>query len=80
MITIIVNATSANDFIGRYLLISTRKMVAVVHHQFQPYSINALNSFDGLALQLMIMVAVLPVVEYFDRFNLNLVTAIIVLC
>ena len=35
-----------------------------------------LNVFDGVVLQFLVLVSVLPLVEFFDSFNTNLVVVI----
>jgi len=77
IITIII-ADSSNDFIARYLLITTCVVISLIHQLFKPYSskYNFLNMFDGAILHLMFLVSVLPLVEFFDSFNSNVVVGI----
>ena len=42
----------------------------------RPYADDVLSMFDGAILQLMVLVTVLPLFEYFDSFDSNLVVAV----
>ena len=75
IITIII-ANSSNDFIYQYLLIASCVIIALIHYIFKPYHNHLLNVFDGVVLQFLVLVSVLPLVEFFDSFNANLVVVI----
>ena len=75
IITLII-ASSSNDFAFQYLLISSSVIIALIHHILKPYHNHLLNVFDGAVLQLLVLVSVLPLVEFFDSFNPTLVVGI----
>ena len=72
IITIVI-ANSSNDFIFRYLLIIASVIMELIHQILRPYSNSLLNVFDGIILHLLVLVSVLPLVEFFNSFNSNLV-------
>ena len=51
--------------------------MALLHQIWRPYSDNYLNFFDGVILHLTILVSALPLAEYFDNFDLNLLAGTI---
>ena len=71
VIITIVLVDSSNDFIVRYSLITVCIIMSLIHQILRPYSDNFLNVFDGVVLHLIVLVSVLPVVEFFDGFNSN---------
>ena len=75
IITIII-ASSSNDFIFQYLLITACVIMDLIHHILRPYSNKLLNMFDGVILHLLVLVAVLPLVEIFNNFDSNFVVGI----
>ena len=75
IITIIISSSS-NDFVFQYLLISACVIMALIHHIMKPYQNYMLNVFDGVILQLLILVSVLPLVESFGGFNSDVVVGI----
>ena len=75
IITIIL-VDSSNDFIVRYSLITACIIMSLIHQILRPYSNNFLNVFDGAVLHLMVLVSVLPLVEFFDSFNKNVLVGI----
>ena len=76
IVTIISNAS--NDNITQYLLITVNATLASIHTTIRPYSSSLLNGFDGLILQLMIVVSMLPLVDSFDQHLLLSFTLVIV--
>ena len=48
----------------------------MIHYICKPYHNHLLNVFDGVVLQFLVLVSVLPLVEFFDSFNTNLVVVI----
>ena len=50
--------------------------MALIHLLVRPYVDNILNMFDGAVLQLMVLVTVLPLFEYFDTYDSTLVVVI----
>ena len=75
IITIII-ANLSETFISRYLLITTATIIALIHQVVRPYADNILNMFDGAILQLIVLVTALPLFQYFDTYDSNLVVAI----
>ena len=76
VIIIIIIATPSSDFIFQYLLITACVVIALIHHILKPYHNDSLNRFDGTVLQLLVLVSVLPLVEFFDTFNSDLIVGI----
>ena len=75
IITIVI-ANSSNDFVFRYLLITACVIMALIHQLLKPYSNSLLNDFDGTILHFLVLVSVLPLVEFFNNFDTNLFTGI----
>ena len=73
IIIIIIISNSTNDFIVQYLLISVCVIINLTHQNFRPYSITALNVFDGVILHLLVLVSVLPFAEFHNNFDSSLV-------
>ena len=76
VIIIIIITTPSSDFIFQYLLIAACVVIALIHQIYRPYHSHSLNKFDGTILQLLVLVSVLPLVEFFDTFNSNLIVGI----
>ena len=75
IITIVI-ANPSNDFILQYSLITACVIMALIHHILKPYTNPLLNDFDGIILQFLVLVSGLPVVEFFDNFDTNLLAGI----
>ena len=73
----IIIANSSNNFIAHYVLIAVSVVIALIHQIFKPYSNHSLNILDGIILQSMVLISLLPLVE-FDN-NSNLVVGITVI-
>ena len=76
LIIAIIMANSSSNFIVQYLLITACVIISLIHQILKPYSSNFLNMFDEAILHLMVLVSVLPLVEFFDSFNSNTVVGI----
>ena len=72
MISIII-ANLSEVFISQFLLITASTIIALIHLIVRPYADDVLNVFDGVILQLMVLVTVLPLFEYVDTFDSGLV-------
>ena len=72
----IIIANLSDTFISRYLLITATTIMALIHLLVRPYADNNLNMSDGAILQLLILVTVLPLFEYFDTFDSSLVVGL----
>ena len=75
IIVSIIIANLSEVFISQFLLITASTIIALIHLIVRPYADDVLNMFDGAILQLMVLVTVLPLFEYFDSFDSNLVVA-----
>ena len=75
IITIVI-VNSSNDFVFRYLLITACVTMDLIHQLLKPYSNSLLNDFDGTILHFLVLVSVLPLVEFFNNFDTNLFTGI----
>ena len=75
IITIII-ANSSNGFIFHYLLIAASAIMALIHQLLKPYSNSLLNNFDGTILQILVLISVLSLVEFFSNFDANLLVGI----
>ena len=63
-------ANSSNDFGFRYLLITVCVIIALIHQLLKPYSNRSLlNDFDGTILHILVLISVLPLVEFFNNFD-----------
>ena len=71
---VIVNTSLSSDFLTHYMLIASCAAIASIHIYVKPYAVNYLNVFDGLVLQMMVLLAVLSV---FKDLNSKLVVAIL---
>ena len=72
IIIIIIN-NSSYDFTGQYLLTAVCAIITLLHLTVRPYADNTLNILDGIILQLIVLVTVLPL---FDTYNSNPVLGI----
>jgi len=79
VIIVIIISNSSNDNITQYLLITVNATLALIHVTITPYSSSLLNVFDGLILQLMIVVPMLPLVDSFNHDLLLSFTFIVIL-
>ena len=62
----IVIANSSNDFVTNYVIITVCGIIALIHVTVKPYNNDIINKFDGVILQLIIFIAVLPLLDNFD--------------
>ena len=65
IITIVIT-NSTNGFVANYLLITVCGLIALMHLITKPYSDQVLNKLDGIVLQLIIFIAVLPLFSDYD--------------
>ena len=75
IITIII-ANSSNNFAFHYLLITANVITTLIHHLLKPYSNSLLNDFDGTILHILVLISVLPLVEFFNNFDTSLLAGI----
>ena len=76
ILIIIVNSSNDNT---QYLLITVNVTLASIQVTFRPYSSTILNMFDGLILQLLIVISMIPLVGSFDPDLLLAFTIILVI-
>ena len=76
VIIAIVIANSSNSFILQYSLLIACVITTLIHHILKPYSNSLLNDFDGVILQLLILISALPFVEFFDDSDATLLMGI----
>ena len=65
IITIVI-VNSSNEFVANYLLIVVCGVIALMHVTAKPYNNKIINKFDGMILQLIIFITVLPLLDDFD--------------
>ena len=73
VIIVIIIVNSPNDFTTLYLIIIACVVMTLTHQLLKPYRDDCLNLFDGAVLHLTILVSFLPLVEFFDSLDPNLV-------
>ena len=66
IITIVV-VNSSNDFVAIYMLTIVSGLIAVMHQIMKPYNNEILNKFDGIILQVIILITLLSL--FSDDFN-----------
>ena len=76
VIIIIIISNSSNDFIFQYLLISACVVMALIHQNLRPYSSSLLNVFDGTILHFLVLISVLPLADFINNSNSDLVVGI----
>ena len=79
VIILIIIVNSSNDNTTQYLLIIVNVILALIHVTLIPYSRTILNMFDGLILQLLIVVSMIPLIDSFDPDLLLAFTIILVI-
>ena len=78
VIILIIIINSSNDNTTHYLLIIVNVTLALIQVTLRPYSSTILNMFDGLILQLLIVVSMIPLIDSFDPDLLLTFTIILV--
>ena len=68
VIIIIVISNSSYAFTGQYLLTAVCALITLLHLTLRPYADNTINILDGIILQLIVLVTVLPL---FDTYHSN---------
>ena len=76
VIILLVIINIFNEFTTQYLLISLCAIMGLIHLLFRPYASTFLNVFDGITLQLIVIISALPLVEYAGNYNETLVLLI----
>ena len=76
VIIVLVIAKISDEFTTQYLLISACALMGLVHLLLKPYISMIDNIFDGIILQSIVILSVLPIVEYVDNYNETFVEVI----
>ena len=77
VIILLVIAKISDDFTTQYLLISSCALMQLIHVLVRPYASTIHNIFDGIILQLIVIISVLPVIEFVDQYDKIFVIVII---
>ena len=67
VIILLVIVKISDDFINQYILISSCALMQLIHVLVQPYISTFLNVFDGIILQLIVIISGLSAVELADN-------------
>ena len=73
VIIILIIAKIFDRVTTQYLVISVCALMEFIHLIVRPYISAVYNIFDGIILQLIVIVSVLPIVEYVNKYNETLV-------
>ena len=73
---IISNPSNGNN--TQYLLITASTLLALIQLILKPYESELLNVFDGMVLQLIILISMIPLVDSFDPLFLSAITIVLV--
>ena len=77
VIILLVIIKISDDFTTQYLLISSCALMQLIHLLVRPYASTIHNIFDGIILQLIVIISVLPVTEFVDKYDEIFVMVII---
>ena len=69
VIILLVIVKISDDFTTQYLLISSCALMQLIHLLVRPYASTIHNIFDGIILQLIVIISVLPVTELVDNYD-----------
>ena len=76
VIIILVIIRSSDDLTTQYVLISVCAIMALVHLIVRPCVDKRDNIFDGIILQLIIIITLLPIIEFTGSYNEVLVSVV----
>ena len=65
-----------DEFTTQYMLFISCTLMALIHLIIRPYNKAIQNTFDGVVLQLIVIISILPMVEFLDNYNRVLVVVI----
>ena len=65
-----------DDFTTQYMLLIASALMALIHLIIRPYVKAIQNTFDGVVLQLIVIISILPMVELLESYNRVLVVVI----
>ena len=77
VIIILVIIKISDDFTTQYLLILSCALMQLIHVLVRPYASTIHNIFDGIILQLIVIISVLPIIEFVDQYDKDFVIVII---
>ena len=69
VIILLVIVNISDDFTTQYLLISSCALMGLIHILVRPYANAIHNILDGILLQLIVIISVLPIVEIVDNYD-----------
>ena len=69
LVIILLVIISDDNFTAQYLLMSSCALMQLIHQIVRPYVSTIHNIFDGIILQLIVIIAVLPIVEFVDIYD-----------
>ena len=67
----------SDDLTIQYVLISVCVLMALIHLIVRPYADKVYNIFDGIILQLIVIISVLPIIEFTGSYNEILVVVVV---
>ena len=76
VIILLVIVKFFDDFTTKYLLISSCALMGLIHILVRPYANAVHNILDGILLQLIVIISVLPIVEIVDSYDKTFVVVI----
>ena len=76
VIILLVIVRIFDEFTTQYLLLITCALMALIHLIIRPYVKTIHNIFDGVILHLIVIIPILPIIEFVDNYNRNLVAMI----
>ena len=77
VIIVLVIIRGSDDLITQYVLMSICVLMALIHLIVRPYVDKVHNIFDGIILQLIIIISVLPIIEFTGSYDETLVAVVI---
>ena len=76
VIIVLVIARSSDDLSTHYALITACTLMALIHLIVRPYVDNICNIFDGIILHLIVVISVLPIIEFAEDYNKRLIIVV----
>ena len=80
VIIVLVIVRSSDDLITHYMLITACALMALIHLIVRPYADKIYNMFDGIILQLIVIMSVLPIIDFVENYDEILVAVVAYLC
>ena len=69
VIILLVIVRIFDEFTTQYLVISACALMQLIHVLVRPYANTILNVFDGMILQLIVIISALPIDEFVDKYD-----------